>query len=215
MRKVVPFAVLVGLLAVPAVRGFGPLDLLITGVPSPGDVVKVIDALTKKDSSTSVDIRFGETFSQGKLLIARTKLDVVIDRSSKNWRGQVLVNMVVPTEVSYSIDLTQIRPEHVRLDPEGKLLFVVMPPPTVEDVTPLLSAIKTENAFKHARFKFFDKNTSRELQNSMLQHDYQIRARRVALQNAEKVRPRGRAVLQAFLQHLLQRSIPGVEVLVD
>lgn len=203
---------LLGLCAGPAFAWYlGPLDLIIPGLPNPADVVKIIDALTKKDSQTSVDVRFGATVSQGKLLIARTKLDVVIDRSSRNWRGQVTVNMVVPTEVSYSIDLQQIRADQISLDTQTRTLTVAMPPPTVEDVTPMLSAIKTENAFTQARFKRFDKQTSRDLQNSMLQHDYQVRARRVALQNVDRIRDQGRAALQQFLQQLL----PGVKVLVN
>ncbi|MFO0930330.1 MAG: DUF4230 domain-containing protein [Gemmataceae bacterium] len=210
-HRLLSCVLLLGLSAGPAFAFLGPLDLIVPGLPSPGDVIKIIDALTKKDSATSVDVRFGATVSQGKLLIARTKVDVVIDRSSRNWRGQVTVNMVVPTEVSYSIDLQQIRADQIRLDPEARTLTVTMPVPTVEDVTPMLSAIRTENGYNHARFKFFDKHTTRDLQNGMLQHDYQVRARKVALQNLDRVNNQGRMALQRFLQQLM----PGVKVLVN
>src|SRR6185369_13122110 len=86
-----------------------PLDLLVSPLPSPTDVIGVLDALTKKHSSTSVDVKVGATVSQGKLLIARTSVDVAMERSSRNWRGRVLVTMTVPTEVSYSINLADIR----------------------------------------------------------------------------------------------------------
>lgn len=45
-------------------------------LPSPTDVIDIIDLLTRKDSATSVDVRFGKTAGQGKLLVARTRVDV-------------------------------------------------------------------------------------------------------------------------------------------
>jgi hypothetical protein len=41
----------------------------------------------------------------------------------------------------------------------------------VEDVTPLLSSVQTENTYKAGRFKRLDRTTSQELQNAMLMHD--------------------------------------------
>src|SRR4051794_17785612 len=145
----------------------GPLGFIL---PSPGDVVSLIDTLTKKESATSVDVKKGKTVGQGKLLVARTKVDVAMERSSRNWRGRVLVNVTVPTEISYSIDLREIRPEHITLDAKNRVLIVAMPPLRVEDVTPLLSSLKADNTFKHARFRRMDKDVSQGLQNTMLTH---------------------------------------------
>ena len=91
----------------------GPFSLLM---PSPGEVVKIIDALTKSDSATAVDVKVGRTVSQGKLLVARTRIDVELERSSRNWRGRVQVQMIVPSEITYSIDLSQIK--HLSKDHE-------------------------------------------------------------------------------------------------
>lgn len=187
----------------------------LLALPSPGEVIGLIDNLTKSKSDTTVDFKFGQTVSQGKLLVARTKVDVAMERSSRNWRGRVLVHMTVPTEISYSVDLTLLRPGHIRLDREKHWLIVSMPPPRVEDVTPLLTAVKSENTYKAARFRFCDKSTTRELQNDMLLHDYQARARNAGEAAAPQVREQARAALQQFLQKLLQGTAPDVQVVVE
>jgi hypothetical protein len=206
---------ILGFLLAGALAWGGPADLLITGIPSPGDVIKVIDALTKKDSKTSVDVKVAQTTSQGKLLVARSRADVVMERSSKNWRGRVTVNMTVPTEISYSVDLSEIRSEHLRVDPLTKKLFVKMPPIRVEDVTPLLADLKSENSYKAVRHRWFDGNTSRDLQNVMLKHDYQHRARNVGEVELEKIQGSSKARLREFLQTLLQPTSPGLIVVIE
>jgi hypothetical protein len=189
-----------------------PLPLLL---PGPTDIVALIDALTKKDSDTSVDVKLKRTFGQGKLLVARARVDVAMERSSRNWRGRVLVRMSVPSEISYAIDLSDIRPDHVRVEADGRRLVIAMPAPKVEDVTPMLDAVRADNTFKAARFRLFDSATSQSLQNAMLTHDYLIRAREVGAQQAAKVREQGRAALQEFLRKLLEGPCPGVEVVVE
>jgi hypothetical protein len=210
---------LVAVIACLASAALSPLraqfSLLVPALPSPSDVIKIIDALTRNDSSTTVDVKLGQPVSQGKLLVARTKVDVAMGRSSKNWRGRVSVQMSVPTEITYSIDLSKIRPEHIRLDPMKGLMIVTMPPPCVEDVTPMLTAVKSDNSYKACRFKFCDKGTSRELENAMLLHDYQARARQEGEKAAPQVREQGRARLQELLQKLLEGTAPGVRVVVE
>jgi hypothetical protein len=191
-----------------------PLDVLAP-VPNPTDVIKLLDLLTQKDSSTTMDVKMGATISQGKLLVARTRVDVAMERSSRNWRGRVVVQMSVPSDISYSVDLTKIRPEHIRLDANKKRLIIAMPTPDVEAVTPLLSAVTIDNSYRRARFKLIDTDKSRQLQNVMLREDYQARAREAGAARLPEIREQGRVVLQAFLQKLLRRSFPDVEVVVE
>jgi hypothetical protein len=191
------------------------ITLLAPVLPSPGDVVKVIDTLTRKDSDTSIDVKMGKTTAQGKLLVARSRVNVALERSSRNWRGRVVVGMTVPSEVTYSVDLTRIKPEHVRPDHANGRLIVVMPTPRVEDVTPLLHEVKIDNAFRRARFEWLDKYTSQELQNVMLREDYQGKARRKAEAHLPRAREEGKAALEAFLQKLLGPSFPGMKVVVQ
>jgi hypothetical protein len=213
-RPVVPFVGVLCLLAA-ASRAPAQLTLLAPVLPSGGDVVKIIDTLTRKDSDTTFNVKLGKTTGQGKLLIARTRVGVALERSSRNWRGRLVVGLTVPSEVSYTIDLTQIKPEHVRPDPDTGRLIVTMPPPQVEDVTPLLSEVKVDNDYRRARFKLLDKDTSRELQNVMLREDYQARARKKAEAELPRIREEGRAPLQQFLQKLLGPSFPDMKVVVE
>ena len=87
--------------------------------------------------------------------------------------------------------------------------------PRVEDVTPLLSGLKADSTFKRARFRRFDADTGRELQNEMLRHDYLNKARLKGEERIDAVRERGRQVLQAFLEQLLRGTAPGARVIVE
>jgi hypothetical protein len=190
-----------------------PTDLL--GLPSPTEVVRVIDTLTRKDSDTDVQVKLGKAVGQGKLLVSQMHVEVVMDRSSRNWRGRVAVHMTVPTDISYSVNLTTIRTEHIRIDPKQRLLIVTMPPPQVEAVTPVLPDLKSENTFKHCRFRRFDADACRDLQNSMLKEDYQDRARKEGESRLPEVRNQARAAVGELLKTLLRTNCPDIQVRVE
>jgi hypothetical protein len=216
-RKLVPFGtpalVAALVLGVTPARAVIPLEVI--GLPSPTDVVKVLDALTRKDSATSVEVKPGSIVGQGKLLVARTRVEVAMERSSRNWRGPVEVHMTVPSDVSYSVNLAAIRAEDIRVDAGRRLLIVTMPAPQVEDVTPVLTALKAENKFKHARFRRFDGDACHELQNAMLKEDYQLHARKEGEARIPEVRKQARAALQELLQTLLRANGPEIQVQVE
>ena len=130
-------------------------------------------------------------------------------------QARVVVTMTVPTEITYSVNLADIRAEHVRLDPKRKAIVIAMPRPCVEDVTPLLADLKADSAFRRARFKRLDADTGRALQNDMLRHDYQAKARQKGEERIDAVREQGREVLQAFLEQLLRGTAPGARVIVE
>jgi hypothetical protein len=203
-------ALLAAWLFAASARAFVGLEVL--GLPSPVDVVRLLDALTRKDSSTTVELKLGDTVSQGKLLVARTQIEVAMDRSSRNWRGPVHVHLTVPSTITYSLDLASIQTEHVRIDTARRLVVVAMPALEVEDVTPLLGSLKAEDSFNGARFRRLDGDSSRALQNTMLREDYQALARREGEDRLPEVWPRARTALEELLQGLLRPSCPGVRV---
>jgi hypothetical protein len=123
--------------------------------------------------------------------------------------------MTVPTAITYSVNLAAIRPEHVHPDPRHSVVVVVMPTPQVEEVTPLLAELKTDNTFGKCRFRRWDRGASRELQNEMLLGDYQRRARKEGEARLDEVRGPARAALQQLLQALLAANFPGVQVRVE
>jgi hypothetical protein len=193
------------------------LDLLTPGLPlpSPTDVIGVIDALTKKDSDTKVGVKVGGTVAQGKLLVARTRADVTLERSSRNWRGRVFVSTTVPSDITYAIDLSELKAEHIRSDAERRVLVVSMPRLQVENVTPLLAETKTDRTYKRARFRFYDARTARDLENVILREDYLKRAREEGQARLPQVSEQGRSALQGFLQQVLRGAYPDVKVVVE
>jgi hypothetical protein len=201
------------LLATAAAPAFVGLELL--GLSSPVDVVRLIDALTHKDSATTLDVKLGETVGQGKLLVARTQVEVALERTSRNWRGPVSVHMTLPSTITYTLDLTSLRPEHIRIDAARGLVVVAMPALEVEDVTPMLTELKAEDTYKGARFRRLDGDASRSLENTMLKEDYQTRARIEGEDRLLQVHEQARTALQDLLRTLLRPSCPGVQVRVE
>jgi hypothetical protein len=138
-----------------------------------------------------------------------------MERRSRNWRGAVQVRLTVPTDATYSVNLAAIRPEDVHVDAGRRLLLVLMPEPRVEDVTPLLPELKAEDTFKHARFRHYDADASRELQNAILKEDYQRAARKEGEAHLPQVRERARQAVQEMLRMLLGPNCPGLRIEVE
>ncbi len=188
----------------------GPIDLL-----GPTDVIALIDHLTRSDSKTTVDVKAGAVAASGKLLVARVRVDVALGRTSRNWRGTVAVDMTVPSEITYAIDLSAIKADHVRIDKEKKLLVIRMPRPHVEAVTPVMEEVKRSDKYKAVRFRLLDSHVLTELQNSMLLHDYQAKARAAAEAQIPSAATLGRPRVEEFLQRLLSKPCPGLTVRVE
>ncbi|MBY0228099.1 MAG: DUF4230 domain-containing protein [Gemmataceae bacterium] len=200
------------LLLAGAATAIGPAALLL---PGPSDVVSLIDALTTKDGKAGVRIKAGKLAGSGKLLVARLRLDVALDQSSRNWRGTVTVRLTVPSEASYVVDLADLKPEHVRFDEAAKTLRIRMPDPKVEQVSPDLSGVKREDKYTANRWRFLDARTGDKMQNALLRHDYQEKARKVAEASAPSARNEARPRVEAFLKTLLEKARPGLAVSVE
>jgi hypothetical protein len=112
------------------------------------------------------------------------------------------------------MDLSRIRPEHIRVDKKERLLIVTMPELAVEEVTPDLSGLKIEPTYGPGRCKLFDSNNCRDLQNAMLKEDYVSVARQIGQTRIPDIREQGRESLQAFLQNLFLLAYPGLKVVV-
>jgi hypothetical protein len=181
-------------------------------VVGPTDVISLIDYLTHKDSMTKVEVKPGTVAASNKVLIARMRVDVELDRSSRNWRGTVAVRMTVPSDVTYSVDLSAIKPEHVSIDKDNKSLTITMPTPRVEDVTPALTEVKEESKYKGVRFRLTDRRFATQLQNDLLLHDYQSQARKAAEAQIPAATQQGRPQLEAFLQGLFKKARPDLTI---
>src|SRR5262249_50759736 len=121
----------------------------------------------------------------------------------------------IPSEVAYTIDLADIRPEHIRCDHDRRMLVVAMPTPRVASVTPDLAAARTDRTFKRARFKLLDADVARELQNAIPTGDYHANAPARAEARLAEIKKSGREPLQAFFEALLSRTLPGTRVIVE
>jgi hypothetical protein len=190
-----------------------PLPLLV--MPGPTDVINALDYLTKKDSPIGVNVKAGPMVSSGKLLVGQLRVDVHLARSSRNWRGKVSSTVRVPTEIRYSLRLSDVQSTHVRIEANSRTLFVRLPALHVETVTPLLPEVERQATYRGVRFKLIDSATTTELQHAMLLHDFQDAARKVGQQSAPLVRDLARARLRQLLELLLRPAYPGLTVQVE
>ena len=187
---------------------------LIPGVTSPTYIIKLIDALTRRDKPTLVEATHGATLQEGKLLVARKKMDVRLERSSHNWRGRMVVTLIVPSDITYTVDLRAIRAEHLRLDESKTKVVVTMPTPCVEDVVPMLTEITVDDGFRHARTKLLDRKVALQLQNDMLKKDLLPQTRLIA-ECTPDVREQARQALGELLTKVFAGAGVRLEVVVE
>ena len=197
---------------IPAFPSAIPLPLLL--VVDPKILLDLVDGLTRRDTETVGSATQGPIVREGKLIVARRKMDVKLERSSYNWRGRVNVVLKVPSEVTYTIDLKSLRAEHLRIDEEANTVVVTMPEPRIEDVVPTLTAVKVDDAFRQARAKFIDKKVAVELQNAMLKKDLLPHARKLA-ECPPEVREQAREAFGELLEKVFGAAGVKLDVIVE
>ena len=89
-----------------------------------------------------------------------------------------------------------------------------MPEPRIEDVVPLLTAVKVDDAFRQARAKFLDKKVAVELQNAMLKKDLLPLARKLA-ECPPEVREQAREAFGELLEKLFGAAGVQLDVIVE
>jgi hypothetical protein len=190
-----------------------PLPLLL--LPGPTDVIAAVDYLTKKDSAVEVRVKTGKVESRGKLLVGEVRADIHLQRSSRNWRGQVSSSLTVPSEIRYAIDLADLQVAAIRTDAQTGTLYVRLPPVRVETVTPLLPEVQKDVTYRGVRFRLLDAPVATELQHAMLLHDYQSVARQRGESQSALMRDVARARMRQLLEGLLLPAYPGLTVQVE
>jgi hypothetical protein len=190
-----------------------PLPLLL--LPGPTDVIAAVDYLTKKESAVAVQVKTGKLVSSGKLLVGQVRADIHLQRTSRNWRGQVSSSLIVPSEIRYVVNLTDLQAAAIRTDAVTRTLYVRMPPVRVETVTPLLPEVQKDVTYRGVRFRLLDAPVATELQHAMLLHDYQSVARQRGESQSPLMRDVARARLRQLLETLLLPAFPGLSVQVE
>jgi len=193
---------------------FGSFSQWVTAAEAAVEVVKLVESVTTTDSPIVVKARLRQTFAEQKLQVSKSTIDVSMERTTNNWRGQVRLEMDVPCEITYAIDLSQINPEHLRIEPGKRVLYVKMPPVHVETVSPIIEKMDFRSSFGWGRSRYVDVKTIHSLEND-LRRDCRSEARSRAEKELDSVKKTGQAALQDFLRKLLRTAKVDLEVIVE
>jgi hypothetical protein len=178
------------------------------------ELVKLVEKTTQHDTPTVVKARLRQTIGEQKLQVSKTNLDVNMDKSTSNWRGSVRVLMDVPCEITWTMDLSQINPSHLRLDAGRRMLHVKAPPIHVESVSPIIEKMEFRSEFGWGRSRYVDVKTVQSLE-AALRSSCRSEARSRAEKEADSVRKQGQAALQEFLRKVFKGAGVDLEVIVE
>jgi len=193
---------------------FGSVNDWIAAGKTAVEVVQLAESLTRKDSPVDVKARLRHTFAEQKLQVSKTTLDVSMERTTNNWRGSVRVEMEMPCEVTYAIDLSRIGPEHLRVEPGKRVLYVKMPPVQVETVSPIVEKMERRSHFGWGRSRYIDVKATQGLEDD-LRKECRAEARNRAEKELDSVRKTGQAALQDFLRKIFKSAGADLEVIVE
>jgi hypothetical protein len=178
------------------------------------ELVKLVEKTTRSDTPMVVKARLRQTIGEQKLQVSKTNLDVNMEKSTSNWRGSIRVVMDVPCEITWTMDLSQINPSHLRLDAGRRVLYVKAPPIHVESVSPVLEKMEFRSEFGWGRSRYVDVKMVQSLEAN-LRSGCRSEARSRAEKEADSVRKQGQAALQEFLRKVFKGAGVDLEVIVE
>ena len=79
----------------------------------------------------------------------------------------------------------------------------------------MLTDVKREDKYTLVRWKMLDARVGDRMQNALLLHDYEEKARKVAEGSAAAAAKEARPRVEAFLRTLLEKARPGLTVRVE
>lgn len=180
------------------------------------EIVRAVYVAEKLSTETQEVRLFPQPpIDQTKLVVAKSPITVDVTRTSENWRGMVSVRVTVPCDVSYAVDLSQLRQDDVQWDAKTKLMRLQMPRVEIDTVTPNLKERSTTSTYSGWRFKYYDGSVSSDLEDKLLD-GVQNEARKLAREQVNSViKSAARDKLQNFVRKMIQPAVPDAQVVVE
>lgn len=196
----------------------GVQGLVVEGIKRiPWDEVgALLDTLGPKPiPKPEVKARIKETIPQIQLRVYTAKLDVTVKGRSPGYIGSILMELSMPADVEYYVDLRTMGPEHLKWDARHKKLHVKLPPVIIGNVTPRLNEESIETEYTGVRYYWLNRAAESDLERKLRRENYSGAAREEANQRIEDARRAGRDEVKKLLKRLLLPTDSEIDIIVE
>jgi hypothetical protein len=179
------------------------------------DVVSLLDDLGPGKTKPNVKARVRALVPQMRLCVYSARVDVTVSDYSPGRIGRIYMELSMPSDVDYTVDLRSMGTEHLRWDAKRKILRVKLPPVAVGNVCPRLEEEEISTRFSGMRYYWFNGAAKANLERKLRREDYRPAAREEAEKRLPDAVRAGRDQVKLLLKKLLVPATSDIEVIVE
>ncbi len=180
------------------------------------DVLALLDDLGPGNTTPEVRARVKDLIPQLQLRVHTARLDVTVTDRSPGRLGSIEMELSMPADVEYIVDLKTMGPESLKWEAARKILRVKLPPVIVGNVSPRLDeeSVSTPR-YTGVRYFWFNGAAKANLERKLRREDYRPAARAEAEKRLPDAVRAGRDQVKNLLKRLLLPIGSDVEVIVE
>lgn len=180
------------------------------------DLASLLDDLGPGKSKPEVKARLKELVPQLSLRVHSAKLDVTVRDYTPGRMGRIEMELSMPADVEYTIDLRTLSPADLKWDSARKILKVKLPPVIVGNVAPRLDEETVEKPrFTGMRSWWFNGAAIANLERKLRKEDYRPAAKAEAEKRIPDAVRAGRDQVRDLLKKLLTPLGSDLVVIVE
>jgi hypothetical protein len=180
------------------------------------DVLALLDDLGPGKTKPEVKARLKELIPQLELRVHSARIDVTVSDTSPGRLGSLELELSMPADVEYIVDLKKMGPENLKWDGGRKILRVKLPPVSVGNVSPRLDEeVVSKPRYTGMRYFWFNGAAKAHLERKLRREDYRPAAKAEAEKRLPDAVRAGRDQVKGLLKKLLLPVGSDVEVIVE
>lgn len=179
-----------------------------------GMLVDVLDTVTRSQTAEAT-AKLRGVVPQLKLSVYSAEIDVTVEGTDRIWRGTNTVKLSMPAEIQFTLDLEDLKPEHIKWDKARKIFKVKLPKVKIGAVAPRLEDQKIEVSESVFRPTWFRGGNATELVQQLTREHYRPRAVELAEKRMEDAQRAARDQVRDLLRRLWLDKDSGIEIVVE
>jgi hypothetical protein len=181
-----------------------------------GDLIALLDDLGPGKSTPEVRARVRKIIPQLQLRVHSARVDVTVKDVSPGRLGSIEMELSMPADVEYIVDLKEMGPEHLKWEAARKILRVKLPEVKVGNVSPRLDEEEvSEPRYTGMRYFWFNGAAKAHLERKLRREDYRPAAQAEAEKRLPDAARAARDEVRGLLKKLLLPVGSDIEVLVE
>jgi len=180
------------------------------------EVLALLDDLGPGKTTPEVRAKVKDLIPQLQLRVHSARLDVSVKDVTPGRLGSIELELTMPADVEYIVDLKTMGPESLKWEAGRKILRVKLPPVVVGNVSPRLDEEEMSvPRYTGVRYFWFNGAAKANLERKLRREDYRPAARAEAEKRLPDAVRAGRDQVKQLLKKLLLPIGSDVEVIVE